>query len=234
METFSDTNKTKGMSKIERGLYMLAILILSFSLIREAVNSTKYENDVMNLLIENEQLKKDVLDDSSKIYSMDVQLADAAIIMETQKETIEMLELRKPTEVVKWKTKTVIKTEIPLNEPVAFDSSMYLPLPQKVSDYNRWYILDGEITERGVLRIDSLVNYANFSYAVGDTLRRGLFNRVLGKRDKVVRLHIDNPYIDVQGMDNIYLRQTKKWYETTAFQVGAGFLLGITFMNVTK
>jgi hypothetical protein len=92
----------------------------------------------------------------------------------------------------------------------------------------------GEINTKGYLQIDSLVSFANFSYAVGDTMRSGLINRILGKSDRVVRLHIDNPNIELSGMQNIYVRQQKKWYETTLFQFGAGFIVGATFIGVSK
>jgi hypothetical protein len=42
----------------------------------------------------------------------------------------------------------------------------------------------------------------------------------------VVRLHIDNPNIQLQGMSNIYIKDRKKWFETTGFKIGFGVLLG--------
>jgi hypothetical protein len=234
METIPSKDNNKSVVKIERAAYILAVLFLSFSLIKEAVTRTTFQNDVQELLFENKELKKEVLDDSSKIYSMQMSLADADLIIASQKETIELLNIRNPKEVVKWRTKTIIKDTLFVAKPVTFDSTEYLRLPQSISEQNKWYSLEGQINTKGYLQIDSLVSYANFSYAVGDTMRRGLLNRMLGKKDKVVRLHIDNPYIDVSGMQNIYLREQKKWYETTLFQFGAGFLVGATFMGVSK
>jgi len=63
---------------------------------------------------------------------------------------------------------------------------------------------------------------ADFTYAVGDTIRKGLFKR----RDKVIRMRIDNPNMQITGMNNIYIKQEKKWYQTTAFKVGVGALIG--------
>jgi hypothetical protein len=222
------------MIKFERVAYLLAILFLAFSLIKEAVTRTNYEDDLHDLLIENKGLKKETLEDSSKIYSMKMTIADADLIISSQKKTIELLNIRNPKVVVKWRTKTVIKDTLFVATPIEFDSTQYLRLPQSIIEHNKWYSLDGQINTKGYLQIDSLVSFANFSYAVGDTMRSGLVNRMLGRRDRVVRLHIDNPYIDVSSMQNIHLRKKKKWYETTFFQFGAGFLVGATFMGVSK
>ena len=181
MEKIPSNNRNKSVIKIERAAYFLAVLFLSFSLIKEAVTRTTFQNDVQNLLIENKQLKKEVLDDSSKMYSMQMSLADADLIIESQKETIELLNIRNPKEVVKWRTKTIIKDTLFVATPVTFDSTEYLRLPQSISEQNKWYSLAGEINSKGYLQIDSLVSYANFSYAVGDTMRKGLLNRKLGK-----------------------------------------------------
>jgi hypothetical protein len=222
------------MIKFERAAYFLAILFLAFSLIKEAVTRTNYENDLHDLLIENIDLKKEVMEDSSKIYSIKMSIADADLMIKSQKETIELLNISSPKEVVKWRTKTIIKDTLFVATPIEFDSTQYLRLPQNIEKHNKWYSISGEINTKGYLKIDSLVSFANFSYAVGDTMRSGLVNRMLGRRDRVVRLHIDNPHIELSSMQNIYLREQKKWYETTLFQFGAGFLVGATFMGVTK
>jgi hypothetical protein len=234
MEKIPSNNRNKSVIKIERAAYFLAILFLSFSLIKEAVTRTDYENDLHDLLIENIDLKKEVMEDSSKIYSMKMSIADADLMIKSQKETIELLNIRSPKEVVKWRTKTIIKDTLFVATPIEFDSTQYLRLPQSIQKHNKWYSISGEINTNGYLKIDSLVSFANFSYAVGDTMRSGLVNRILGRRDRVVRLHIDNPHIDLSSMQNIYLREQKKWYETTLFQFGAGFLVGATFMGVSK
>jgi hypothetical protein len=51
-----------------------------------------------------------------------------------------------------------------------------------------------------------------------------LFSR---KRDKVVRLGIDNPYVSLTGMHNVIVAQPpKKWYETRAFAFTLGGITG--------
>jgi hypothetical protein len=71
------------------------------------------------------------------------------------------------------------------------------------------------------------VSYANLTYAIGDTLRTGVFNKLFGKRDKVVRLLVDNPNMSITGMSNIVIKEKKRWYETTAFKFGLGVVAGV-------
>jgi hypothetical protein len=78
-----------------------------------------------------------------------------------------------------------------------------------------------------VLKIDSIVSTGTFTYSVGDTLRNGLFNRLFRKSDSVIRLHIDNPTMSISNLSNIYMNKTPKWFQTTAFKVGVGVLIGI-------
>jgi hypothetical protein len=82
------------------------------------------------------------------------------------------------------------------------------------------------INRLGWLQIDSLVIPAKFTYAVGDTMRTGFFNRLFRKSDQVVRMRVDNPNVAITGMDNIYIKEDKKWHQTTAFKLGVGAIIG--------
>jgi hypothetical protein len=82
------------------------------------------------------------------------------------------------------------------------------------------------INRLGWLQIDSLVIPAKFTYAVGDTMRTGFVNRIFRKSDQVVRLRVDNPNVQVVGLENIYIKQDKKWHQTTAFKMGVGAIIG--------
>jgi hypothetical protein len=75
---------------------------------------------------------------------------------------------------------------------------------------------------------------AKFTYAVGDTMRTGFVNRLLKKKDTVVRLRVDNPNVQVVGMDNIYIKQEKKWHQTTAFKLGVGMIIGVAIGVTAK
>ncbi len=132
------------------------------------------------------------------------------------------LKLENPVEVVKFKTRTVIKTEFKVADTVIIDRVPHLRLPLKFYKAEKFWVIGGSLTNKGNLQIDSLIMNADFTYAVGDTIRKGLFKR----RDKVIRMRIDNPSMQITGMQNIYIKQEKKWYQTTAFKLGVGALIG--------
>ncbi len=117
------------------------------------------------------------------------------------------LQLENPTEVVKFKTRTVYKTEIKVGDTVIIDRHPHLRLPMKFYKAEKFWVIGGSLTNKGNLQIDSLIMNADFTYAVGDTIRKGLFKR----KDKVIRMRIDNPSMQITGMNNIYIKEEKKW-----------------------
>jgi hypothetical protein len=163
-------------------------------------------------------------DDSSTIVTQAQIIANNESIAAIQAAEISALELElnNPVEVVKFKTRTVIKTEFKVGDTVIIDRVPHLRLPLKFYKAEKFWVIGGELTNKGSLQIDSLIMNADFTYAVGDTIRKGLFKR----RDKVIRMRIDNPNMQITGMQNIYIKQDKKWYQTTAFKVGVGALIG--------
>jgi len=155
--------------------------------------------------------------DSSKIYSQAIQLAAAGT-------KLRALELREPEVVVRYQTKTVVKTELQLGETVYIDSFPHLRLPRSFSREGKFLQIGGSINRLGRLQIDSIIIPVSYTVAIGDTLRKGLLWR---KRDKVVRLGIDNPYVSVTGMHNVIVAdKSKKWYQTQVAGAVFGVLVG--------
>ena len=171
------------------------------------------------------------LADSSQLISQAVNYQNE---IDSRDMAIKLLAIRNPKEIVKIKYETLIKTKIQLAEPVIFDSTSYIKLPVEFSDYSEWYSIDGKIDTLGSLVIDSIVSSGTLTYSVGDTLRDGLINRLLRKTDNVVRLHIDNPTMSISNLSNIYVKKEPKWYQSTAFKVGVGVLLGIGISTQIK
>ena len=169
------------------------------------------------------------LQDSSFIYTqnLNIKLKDSEI----QKNEHEIFALRvmgiqKPKEIIRIKTRYIIKTEIPIAETEQIDSVNYLRVPVSFSKSERWFYINGQINAVGTLIIDSLITNGQFTYSLGDTLRKGFINRLIHKSDPVVRLHIDNPNIQLTGLSNIYIKERKKWYETTGFKIAIGAFIG--------
>ena len=181
-------------------------------------------------------LKHTMYEDSIVIASQKKIIAQAGSDAAKQSQQIAELEVKvkNASEVVKIETRTIIKTQIKLGDTVMVQGKPYIQLPKPFLKQTEWYTIGGMINRLGWLQIDSLVIPAKFTYAVGDTMRTGFVNRLLKKKDTVVRLRVDNPNVQVVGLDNIYIKQDKKWHQTTAFKVGVGVLIGVVAVKAAK
>ena len=182
------------------------------------------------------RLKHTIYEDSIVIASQKKIIAQGSSDAAKQAQQIAQLEVKvkNAVEVVKIETRTIIKTQIKLGDTVMIQGKPYIQLPKPFLKSTEWYTIGGMINRLGWLQIDSLVIPAKFTYAVGDTMRTGFVNRLLKKKDTVVRMRVDNPNVQVVGLENIYIKQEKKWHQTTAFKVGVGMLLGIGISAAAK
>jgi hypothetical protein len=192
-------------------LFLLLLLLRTCGALGEAESNAMYLDSLNN------EYAVRIARDSSKIHSQGVQLAAAGT-------KLRALELREPEVVIRYQTRTKIKTEIQLGETVYIDSFPHLRLPRTFHRPGKWLEIGGQISRAGRLQIDSIIIPVSYTVAIGDTLRKGFLSR---KRDKVVRLGIDNPYVHVTGMNNIIVAEPpKKWYETRAFAFALGSITG--------
>jgi hypothetical protein len=182
------------------------------------------------------RLKHTIYEDSVVIASQKKIIAQSGSDAAKQAQQIAELEVKvkNASEVVKIETRTIIKTQIKLGDTVMVQGKPYIQLPKPFLKQTEWYTIGGMINRLGWLQIDSLVIPAKFTYAVGDTMRTGFFNKLLRKSDQVVRMRVDNPNVTITGMDNIYIKQEKKWHQTTGFKVGVGVLIGIVAVSAVK
>ena len=209
---------------IDKLLMAVGSIVMLIIFIHTCGTNGQLTIDYRKMKEEVQSYKLQHLSDSSKLISQAVNYQSE---IDSKNMAIKLLAIRTPKEVVKIKYKNIVKTKIQLAEPIKFDSTSYIKLPVQFSDYNDWYSVDGQIDSTGSLVIDSIVSNGTLTYSVGDTLRDGVFNRLLRKSDSVVRLHIDNPTMSITNLSNIYVKKDNKWFETTAFKVGVGALLGI-------
>jgi hypothetical protein len=216
---------------IDKVLMMVASFVIMLILIHTCGMNGQLTIDYRKMKEEVQNYKVQHMADSSKLISQAVNYQSE---IDSKDIAIKLLAIRNPKEIVKIKYETLIKTKIQLAEPITIDSSKYIKLPVEFSDYNEWYSIDGKIDSLGVLVIDSIVSSGTLTYSVGDTLRDGLFNRLMRKTDSVVRLHIDNPTMSISNLSNIYVKREPKWYQSTAFKVGVGVLLGIGLSSQIK
>jgi hypothetical protein len=182
------------------------------------------------------RLKHTIYEDSILIASQRKVIAQSGSDAAKQAQQIAELEVKvkNASEVVKIETRTIIKTQIKLGDTVMIDKKPYIQLPKPFLKQTEWYTIVGMINRLGWLQLDSIVIPAKFTYAVGDTMRTGFVNRLLKKKDTVVRLRVDNPNVAIVGLENIYIKQDKKWHQTTAFKVGVGVLIGVVAVKAVK
>lgn len=202
---------------------LILFLFRSCDLNREYIlEINKQEKELNNFKISR-------LQDSSVIYSqkINIKLRDSKI-QENEQEifALKVMKIKKPKEIIQFKTRYILKTEIQIAETEKIDSVNFLRVPVSFSKSERWFSINGQINAGGALLIDSLITNGQFTYSVGDTLKKGLINRIFRNSDSVVRLHIDNPNIEIQGMSNIYIKERKRWYQTTGFKMLFGAFLG--------
>jgi hypothetical protein len=208
---------------------LIACIILILILIRTCSLNRDYILELRKQDSEIQGYRVTRLQDSSLIYTqaVTIKINDAEIKKNEQEIfALRVMKIRTPKEIIQFKTRYILKTEIPVAETELIDSVNYLRVPVAFSKGERWFTINGQILSNGNILIDSLVSTGAFTYALGDTLRTGPFNRLFGKRDQVVRLHIDNPNVQLQGMSNIYIKDRKKWFQTTGFKVALGAFLG--------
>jgi hypothetical protein len=192
-------------------LFLLLLLMRTCGALGEAESNAMYLDSLNNEYVVR------INQDSTWMYSQSLQLAIAGA-------RIKALELREPDVVIRYQTRTKIKTEIQLGETVYIDSFPHMRLPRYFHRPGKWLEIGGQINRLGRLQLDSIIIPVSYTVAIGDTLRKGFLSR---KRDKVVRLGIDNPYVTVTGMNNIIVAEPpKKWYETRAFAFALGGITG--------
>jgi hypothetical protein len=199
-------------------IYLIAIIVLVFLLLKSCGENVS--NDY--------RLKHTIYEDSVLIASQKKIIAQSSSDAAKQAQQIAELEVKvkNASEVVRIETRTIIKTQIKLGDTVIIDKQPYIQLPKPFLKKTEWYTIGGMINRLGWLQIDSLVIPAKFTYAVGDTMRTGFVNRIFRKSDQVVRMRVDNPNVQVVGLENIYIKQDKKWHQTTAFKMGVGAIIG--------
>ena len=199
-------------------LFLGAIIVLLFLLLKTCGDGVQSDYRLQHTMYE----------DSILIASQRKVIAQSGSDAAKQAQQIAELEVKvkNASEVVRIETRTIIKTQIKLGDTVMVQGKPYIQLPKPFLKTTEWYTIGGMINRLGWLQIDSLVIPAKFTYAVGDTMRIGFVNRLLKKKDTVVRMRVDNPNVAITGMSNIYIKEDKKWHQTTAFKVGVGAIIG--------
>ena len=98
--------------------------------------------------------------------------------------------------------------------------SIAVPTRFKLSE--KWFNIDGLVKKDGLL-IDTLTIPNKTVVNVGYK-KAGFLN--LGKQ-AVVSVKNENPYVNVTGLDNVVIRNKKKFWQSPLFGIGVGILVGL-------
>lgn len=188
-------------------IYGVIILILMLLTFRSCENEQAAVADLKTMIEYKDKLVRRIANDSSQLVSQGLHIVQHAELEQALVEEIKDMEMRKPTEVVKYQTKTVVKTEIELGEPVYVDSFPHLKLPRLIYKKDKHLTIGGAINRLGTLQIDSLIIPTSYTIAIGDTVRKGLINKLFKVSDPVVRVKVDNPNVQITGMSNFVVRK---------------------------
>lgn len=210
----------------DRIVYLSVILVLILMLFKTCGSLGTYQQELEYVKSSLDGYKQKTLKDSSKIYSQGLRIATLSMLEDSLKREIKKMGLKKPEVIVKTKIETVYKTEIPLGVDI-IDDEPVIKLPKYFYKKDKWFVIGGVINRLGTLQIDSIETTANFTYAIADTSRKGFFNRIAGRKDKVLSMRVDNPHMRITGMSNVVIRDKKMWWQTTGAKIGLGFILGL-------
>jgi hypothetical protein len=205
------------------GVIILMLLLFSF---KSCDDKQVALSDLETMIEYNGQLVSRIAKDSATLVSQAQKIVQSDKLEAALVKEIKEMEMVKPTEMVKYQTKTVVKTEIQLAEPVYIDSFPHLKLPRPFYKKDKHFTMGGEINRLGTLQIDSLIIPTSYTIAIGDTIRKGLINKIFKVSDPVVRIRVDNPNVQITSMSNFVVRKPPKWYQTTGFKIGVGVLIG--------
>jgi cell division protein FtsB len=89
----------------------------------------------------------------------------------------------------------------------------------------KWYQLNYDLNQKQ-LSIKNVVIPDSIIVVTGEK-RKWLF----GKTTNTIDISHSNPFMQVKGLQHIETSVSKKWYETTLFKFGSGFIFGAVLMK---
>lgn len=227
-------DKLKGLPiTTERVFFSVVILFLLISLLHTC-NDARKALGIYDTTLKGVSQKR--LSDGTTIYKMSQNiksLEEAIRDRDIDIEKLKSLGIKNPTSVIKTdiEVNSTIKdiesdSEVSTVEDSSGAKMHFLSLPANFNKEDRYLSFKSTVDTNGVMNVDYVRQLGQLTHTFGSEPRPGFFNRLLGKKDPVVILSIDNPDIQVKGLQNIVVKEEKKFYQTTLFMIGAGVLIG--------
>lgn len=169
------------------------------------------------------------INDSQTIYRQAVQIKELRAALITMDELLEQARkagVKRADRVAKIDLNNRIVSEAKSDRDViVLDSLPSLPLPAKFESGDRYYSMHAIIDTSGRMTVD-VSSYGSATVIWGDTVRGGFFNKILRIKDPTLTVVIDNPNLNVAGLDNISLKKRKRFYERPSVIALSSFLVG--------
>jgi hypothetical protein len=112
---------------------------------------------------------------------------------------------------------------VPYDSPVYLLDSNAIRIPLKFKKSTKDYFLGGSIKKEGIL-FDSLAIPNKLSVTIGKE-RKNIWK----KPETIVRVQSSNPYVKIDSMNNIVLKDKKVFYERPLFWSALSLTLGFIF-----
>jgi hypothetical protein len=125
--------------------------------------------------------------------------------------------MKAPQVIIQIKEKMVIK-EV---EVRFVDSIPCPPFLRPFTLSHEFYSIAGSVTNTK-LNLDS-IQIPNTQSVVIGTKKNGVFK----KNEHIVTVQNSNPYMSTGNITSYTIKKKKKWYETTSFNIGLGFIGGV-------
>lgn len=120
---------------------------------------------------------------------------------------------------------TVIKyVEVPVIIDV--DGDEYLKIPIPFAETSKWFNINGDVTKGGVA-------FRDLSFISSPKITIG-YQKEKWYKKKTPEIFYSNesPYVTLKTMDNIIIKEPKKWYETNIFFISLGAVGTAIILNL--
>lgn len=223
------------LSKLKKHALLICIFLLTFFVWQTFSANTKlkeYKNQVIKLK-DGEQLFIQKLNEKGE------KIAEQDQIILTQKDAIahnllEINNLKKIKSQVKIKTITKIDSVyipvIDTVERIVYDTTglALLKLPTKFGLESEWYSIFSTINKNGML-LDSLSMYNRQVITIG-MKSNGIFKSPTPS----VVVKNENPYVNVNSLNNVVIKNDTRFYDKKGFWFGVGVGTGVLIPILIK
>jgi hypothetical protein len=223
----------------KESILIIAILLLIALLIDTCDRNYQLNEDIKYLNNElddysdlNSKYVKTIYNDSLIIYSQKQNIISKELansIIEKKYNQLLATNNKNINEIIDLKTRIKLKFKTELINADVDSSNGFdykIKLPKDFFKEDKWYSISGNINRLGYLQIDSLSLNSGIIFIQSDTLRKGLINKILNKKDNVIRVNIDNPYVNISSLSNIYINKQKQNKRAIYIALSIGALLG--------